>query len=243
MERTKHLLILLLFYINLQAAYKLEIYKSYINNDMDKWQSIIDEIHLKPNKTNQLILELINYQYGYIAWCIGNEKKDIAKRYLKLAYEYLSKLEKENFNLSDIYAYKSAFVGFEIGLNPFKAPFIGSKSIEYAIRSLSLDSLNYLAYIQLGNAEYYKPKIFGGSKQKAIKYYLKALRIMEYNKNEIKIDWNYLNLIANIGKVYFEMSDYDNSKKYFEKVLQIEPNFTWVKNELYPELLKKWSQK
>ncbi len=33
--------------------------------------------------------------------------------------------------------------------------------------------------------------------------------------------------------------DYENSQLYFEKVLKIEPNFLWVKNELYPEFLNK----
>jgi len=29
------------------------------------------------------------------------------------------------------------------------------------------------------------------------------------------------------------------AKKYYEKILKIEPEFLWVKNELYPQLLKK----
>jgi len=36
-----------------------------------------------------------------------------------------------------------------------------------------------------------------------------------------------------------EINDYNNAKLYFDKALKIEPNFHWVKNELYPLLSTK----
>jgi len=240
MERAKYLLIplFLLYFVSL-GDNKNKVYNAYVRNRMDEWKKIIDSLDKVSNKSNQLILELVNYQYGFIAWCLSNDKKKMAEKYLKKAINYINKLESEKFKLSEVYSYKSAFIGFEIAINPWKAPFIGSNSIEFAKYAISLDSLNYLAFIQLGNAEYYRPKILGGSREKALKYYIKALQIMEKNLGEIKNDWNYINLLTTIGKIYLELSDYENSRLYFEKVLKIEPNFLWVKNELYPELLNK----
>jgi hypothetical protein len=62
---------------------------------------------------------------------------------------------------------------------------------------------------------------------------------MEKNKEDLHEDWNYLNLLTVIAQTYSYLKDYKLSKQYLEKILIIEPRFTWVKNELYPELIKK----
>jgi len=241
MERKKLILFLVFILHSFVsfASYKEEIYYAYISNKMELWQEVIDKINKIPDKSNETILEQLNYCYGFVGWCLGNKKKDIAKKYLQLGNELITKLEQKKYKLSVIYAYKSAFIGYEIGISPYKAPFIGSKSIEYAYQSIKFDSSNYFAYIQLGNAEYYKPAIFGGSKKEAIKYFLKALKFYNSKRNEINKDWNLLHLLATIGKIYLEINDYNNAKLYFDKALKIEPNFHWVKNELYPLLSTK----
>ena len=38
---------------------------------------------------------------------------------------------------------------------------------------------------------------------------------------------------------YTEQKDYSNAKRYCEKALTLEPDFAWVKNELYPQTLEK----
>ena len=62
---------------------------------------------------------------------------------------------------------------------------------------------------------------------------------MERNPKETIEDWNYLSLLSMIAKTYTELKDFNQAKSYYEKILKIEPDFLWVKNELYPDLLKK----
>ena len=83
------------------------------------------------------------------------------------------------------------------------------------------------------------PEMFGGSKEVALKSFHKAEKMMEENPEEIKNDWNYLSLLTIIAQSYEYMDELEESKKYYEKVLSIEPGFVWVKTELYPELLNK----
>lgn len=243
MERKKNILLFIILIINVSvhASNKYDIYKAYIGNSMNTWKIVIDSMIENKNLTKDEVLELINYCYGYIGWLIHNDNKSDAEKYIIISEKYLSLLEKERYKLSWVYAYKSALIGFKIGLNILRAPFIGPKSIQYAKQSLDIDSLNYLAYIQLGNAEYYMPKIFGGSKDKALKYYLKAQEIMESKPENLENDWNYLNLLVYIGKIYLELGNYTKSKFYFDKILKIEPNFHWVKHELYPKLFNKFN--
>jgi tetratricopeptide (TPR) repeat protein len=246
MERSKHLIlfiIMFLGYANLQASHKKDIYKAYITNDMTLWASIIDDMHLHRLQSNSFKMELINYQYGYVAWCIGNGKKDLADKYLTMAEKSLSELEKSGYNISLVHSYQSAFNGFRIGLNLLKAPFIGLKSIDFAKLAIQTDGENPYGYIQYGNSQYYMPAIFGGSKTVALEYFKKAEKLMERHKMQIHNDWNYLSLLTLMAQAYTETNNYDSAKAYYLKILKIEPNFLWVKNELYPQFLKTMNNK
>jgi tetratricopeptide (TPR) repeat protein len=241
MERKKYLTltILLLFgFLSIYASNKTEIYKAYISNDMNLWKKTIDEMNQQKSKSNDFRLELLNYQYGYIAWCIGNKKNEIAETYIELGEKNIQVLEKIGSYGSAVNSYRSAFYGYKIGLNKLKAPFIGPKSVECAKMAMKQDADNPYGYIQYANSQFYMPAVFGGNKKIALDYYTKAKNLMEINHQKIIQDWNYLSLLSMIAKTYTELKDFKQAKTYYEKILKIEPDFLWVKNELYPDLLK-----
>lgn len=240
MERKICLLIaaLLVLCTSLVAQSK-SVYTAYISGNMLRWKQVVDSIEAKTNKTNKELFEIVNYEYGYIAWCISKKKSKEAQAYLVRAQKKLLVLEQRKQNISMIYAYKAAFVGFEIGMAPYKAPFIGPQSLDFAKKSISQDSTNAIAYFQLGNIAYYTPAVFGGSKTEAVEHYKKALKLMEKNKEYLQHNWNYLNLLATIIKAHIELGFNETARKYCIKTLKTEPNFEWVKNDLYPKTLKK----
>ena len=185
------------------------------------------------------MLELTNYQYGYIGWSIGNNKNKEAYKYLYLAEDNLKILEKARYKASIVNSYRSAFYGFRISLNVLKAPFIGPKSLKCAKLAMKQDEMNPFGYIQYGNCQLYMPGVFGGSKSEALVNFKKAEQIMEHNGLQLAEDWNYLSLLTAIGQSYLKLKNYKLAKFYYDKVLRVEPRFLWVKNELYPELLRK----
>jgi hypothetical protein len=246
MERAKYTLILLLIFIvqiDINANYSSEIYLFYDFNKMKEWKALIDQLESIKDKPNSLILELVNYQYGYIGWCVGNKKSEEAEIYLALAEKNIEYLEDEQYNLSMVNAYKSAFYGLRIGLDVWLAPFLGHKSSDCAKLAIELDANNPFGFIQLANIQNYMPSIFGGSKSDALKYYLKAKELMEKNPGFIKEEWNYISLLTSIGKVYWDMNDLQTTKLYFEKIMQITSQYDWVKKEMYPQLLKEINTK
>jgi len=213
--------------------YSTKIYEGFISNNMQLWQRTIDEMQ----KAKHITLELINYQYGYIAWCIANDKISEGRKMLELANENLEMYFSNREKSAEYFAYKSAFLGYEIGLDKYKAPFVAKKSQEYLNKALFLDPNNYFVYLQKGHADFYKPSIVGGSKTRAIEYYKKALILYEKNYYNKK-DWNYLALITDLIKAYMDINNYSEAKIYAEKALKVEPNYKWVKEDLYPEILK-----
>ena len=48
------------------------------------------------------------------------------------------------------------------------------------------------------------------------------------------------NYIEHIG---IAVANLEEAKAYYEKALKAEPRFLWVKNELYPELIRKMNEK
>ena len=245
MERKKNYILTMIFLFSVlmaNASYKTEIYNAYISNQMDIWKSIIDKMEKAKKAETAYIHQLVNYQYGYIAWCIGNDKDDEAKNYLDLAEKNLEWLEDKQFSMSTINAYKSAFYGFKIGITPVKAPFLGPKSVNCSKLAMEQDKSNPMGYIQYGNSQFYMPPVFGGSKEEALKYFNTALNLMEMDKNEIVNDWNYLSLLALIGQSYEKTEQLEKAKIFYEKALEAESQFLYVKNELYPGILKKMKE-
>ncbi len=225
--------------ISLKGQYKAEVYNAYISGKTDRWKNLIDLMELMQNRSDQITLELLNYQYGYIGYCLEYNKKDEAKKYYSLAENNLKTLEKGNTEKSIINAYKSAFYGFRIAFNSFSAPINGPKSLDYAKLALKQDSDNYLAYVQYANGYFNMPSAFGGSKKIALDYYEKARLILERDPVQNQGDWNYLKLMTQIAQTYTELEDINSALKIYENILRIEPGFTYVRDEKYPGLLKK----
>jgi tetratricopeptide (TPR) repeat protein len=232
-------ILLLFFATELHASFRSEVYHAYLQNRMELWKGVIDRMSLLENKNNELILELVNYQYGYIGYCVEFKKNEEAKKYLDIAENYIDILEKKEFKLSDVYAYRSAFYGLRIELNPLVAPYYGIKSIKYAKLALKLDSNNYLAYLQNGNVRFHMPESVGGSKIEGINYYLQARKLIEKNPVDIRENWNYLNLLTITGQSYTALENYSSAMDIYEYILKLEPGFTYVRNTLYPDLLRK----
>jgi len=241
MERAKYQLIIIMLFASLQVngSYRSEIYSAYVSNKMDKWKSVIDRMNAIPDKSDELLIELINYQYGYIGYCIGFDRENEAKKYLGMAQKNLELLERNKYSPAVINAYKSAFYGFRIGLNPITAPVNGLKSIDCAKTAVKLDPQQWFGYVQHGNIQFYMPSTFGGSKKEALEYYLKARDLLEKEADSVSENWNYLSLLIVIGQTYTYLKDYLSAQKTYNYILDIEPGFTYVRDDLYPKLLKK----
>lgn len=240
----KIILIFLIISIVLKPIYaqnnnKVAIYNAFIKGDMKAWKNIITYIeHSKPTSVSDKI-ELLGYYYGYIGYSLGIKETTQAEIYIEKGDKLLTELEKTNPNNANVHAFKAAFIGFKIAVSPYKAPFIGNSSIESVKKALSLDKNNIQANIEQANILYYAPFVFGGDKDKAQEYYQKAITLFEENPKGNKQNWLYLSLLTQIGQMQTSEEKYNEAKKTYQKILKIEPNYNYVKNELLPALEKK----
>lgn len=232
----KILLLLLTFSISVSVSAENVgevIYDCYINKNMTKWKTVIDSLQREKELgkfTTDQKWQLLEYQYGYLGWAVSVKKamKREAEEYLDLAKDNLSEMVVLSGKTSLSNAFNAAFVAYEIGITPFKAPFIGLKCMKYGETALKQDSLNYFALIQYGNIMNYMPVAFGGSKDKALVYYKKAKEIMRQDESLYKNNWLYMNLILTIANIYKNKKDYETIKQYYLEALELEPGYKFV---------------
>ena len=232
----KILLLLLTFSISVSVSAENVgevIYDCYINKNMTKWKTVIDSLQREKELgkfTTDQKWQLLEYQYGYLGWAVSVKKamKREAEEYLDLAKDNLSEMVVLSGKTSLSNAFNAAFVAYEIGITPFKAPFIGLKCMKYGETALKQDSLNYFALIQYGNIMNYMPVAFGGSKDKALVHYKKAKEIMRQDESLYKNNWLYMNLILTIADIYKNKKDYETTKQYYLEALELEPEYKFV---------------
>jgi len=217
--------------------FRNEIYLAYITGDMAQWKTIMDRMETESERTGDpfLLYRTTEAQYGYIAYCISAGKKGAAKEYLQKAEKNIKKLLAYNEEWANVHALQGALYGFRVSLEPFKAPFYGKKSTESNERSLILSRDDPQGWMEKANIEYYKPAIFGGSKEQAVPYYEKAVGLYELEPALTDHNWMYLNCLAALANAYAGTGKYHEADRLYRRILKIEPAFKWIRDEVYPE--------
>jgi tetratricopeptide (TPR) repeat protein len=248
MERQKYITGLIILNVSIFLTVKTgyaqvstvdQIYKAYATGNMTAWVQAMNAFEKNLNNISvEKRLELVSYYYGYTGWLISEGQNIKATEYISRAEVLLDEISQQCSDNATVMAYRAAFIGFEIAISNFKAIYIGRKSTRYIDQALEIDPCNIQALIEKGNALYYCPSTFGGDKKKAIYYYKRAIICME-KKQLTTNNWLYLNTMTSLGMAYEATYQIQNAKLCYEKILSIEPDYMWVGDELYPDMLKR----
>jgi len=200
---------------------------------MDAWRTTIEDMEEQTPGDPEELLELINFQYGYIGWCLGQDRRREVQVVLSRLEENLERLKSASGETADYHAYAAAAYGFRIGLSAWRAPALGPRSMKHAEKALQVDGASFQANLEMGNLWRYRPAVFGGSKAKALPFYVKALAILEQEPSERRCrNWMYLKLLVLVGQLQQDLGNPEQARRCFEQALQIEPGFVWAKEAL-----------
>ncbi|MBN1952656.1 MAG: hypothetical protein JW801_15750 [Bacteroidales bacterium] len=220
------------------SNYNQQIYRAYIDGKIRDWIDVICRIETNPCNSEICKLELISYYYGFIGYLIGEKDHALALEYIDKGEQLLTSILSESPGNATANAYMGAFLGFRMTIDKYKMPVLGPKSQKYIDHALHLNPDNLQAIIEKANALYFAPEVLGGSKKEAIHYYIRALRLMEKNQ-ETDSNWLYMKTLADLVIAYEATEHAEEALKLCRRILSLEPGFLLVKQELYPELLKK----
>lgn len=209
------------------------IYEYYVSGKLEGWKPVIEKLERKPDKTASEKLELLNYYYGFTGYLIGQKNDKEAEKYIGKADRLCESILKTSGENATVFAYMGAFLGFRIGMSKFKALSLGPASLEYINKALELDPENMQGHLEKGNASYFTPRAFGGSKEEAISHYKTAIRLMERHQIT-KNNWLYLMALTVLAQAYDKTGQSSLAEATYKKILTTEPEFVYVRDELYP---------
>lgn len=235
-------LCLLLSFLALNAQeYKSEIYQAYMLEKMDHWRDLMTQMEqdFQKNSDPVLLYDLLEAEYGYTGWLVSVKRKKEAEEILLSAKRHMVLLTELGQDDARMYSLKGAFYGFQIMLDPLKAPSLGKSSMEANEKAMELDPEEPQVWLEKANMDYYRPKVFGGSKKRAVPSYEKAVKLFESSSERSHGNWVYMNCLAALGNAYENTRKFSEAGRVYRKILELEPSFKWVREELYPHFQEK----
>ena len=218
-------------------------YKALVKHDKD----MLLEAHaiyadlLKTDKADAEALYGLTFtEYRLLEMSLQKGNDSLFDEYYQQAKDNANKLILTDKYLS---AGKSLLAGIymmKIATSPMAAVTLSSEIYGLLDDAEKADPLNSAAFIVRGEMKYNTPKLFGGSFEEAVKNFNKAISICEQSSDgdDAYIKWEYLESLAWLGRSYVKLGNYDAAKFAYQKALNIQPEFGWVKYVLLPEAEK-----
>ncbi len=210
------------------AYYQCAFFESYRAGNMAPWPGLITEMENAKSADVAWQTEMVKAMYGMVGYEIGAKNKDQARVYVEKADVYLEKLLEKYPNNAHIHSISGALYGYKISLAPYKAPFLGPKSMYHVDKAIELDAAEPMGYIEKGNSLMYRPAVFGGDKKEALSYYRKALKLMDA-QNSPPCDWQKMLLHAFILKALYETNQAAEANAFLQEMKKDYGSMDWIK--------------
>ncbi len=143
---------------------------------------------------------------------------------------------------ADAYGLLASLYGQKAGGGMMAGMKYGQKSAVTMERAITLQPKNPRILLLEGVSLFFKPAMWGGDKQKGLANLQRACDLAEQGacaaKEAFMPDWGHADVFAWKGLMFAKSdeSDTDNAKAAYERALQVEPNYNWVKYVLLPKL-------
>ncbi len=218
--------------------YQERLYQIYQSGEMAQWVVVLNQMKslYQSNPSNELLYDITLTQYGYIGYLLGIKENKAARKYLADAEENVERLFERRPNDANVLALKGALMAYHIALSPYKAPFIGPRSMSVINESIELNPNAPQALLEKANSAHYAPSMFGGDPNLAVQFYSKAIaEFVKKNGGDAPRNWIYLNAYAQMALAFEKAKQLQNAKRTYLHILTIAPDFKWVRDELYPK--------
>lgn len=178
---------------------------------------------------------LAEYYLGYIDYNLGvvvyRMDKEKAVAYLDSAVEYLERAIQKDKNFAEAHALLASCYGIQISFSPLSGIWRGPKSGSEMSTAKELAPENPRVALLGAIGTYNTPALFGGGKEKGFEELKNAAELFNRWKtsDSLQPDWGKEQVYAWIGLVYLERKEIILARKAFEKALEINPDYGWVK--------------
>ena len=179
--------------------------------------------------------ELAEYYLGYIdyqmAVVVHRMDKEKAPAYLDSAVTHLENAIKKDDSLAEAHALLSSCYGMQISFSPMSGIWRGPKSGSEMGKAKTLSPENPRVALLGAIGTYNTPAMFGGGKEEGFEALKKAAELFDRWKtsDSLQPDWGKEQVYAWIGLAHLDRNETILARKAFEKALEIDPDYGWVK--------------
>jgi len=183
--------------------------------------------------------------YRIVSFYFSQQQQDQAEKYIEDGIEHLKTCIQLKPEFAEAYSLLSAVYGNKIATNPMLGMSLGPQSGIMMAKALKLAPENPRSQLIAGWSAYFTPKMWGGGKDKAKKYFQQAIACFDSFRvvSPILPDWGHEEAYAWLGLLNMEQEKLEQAKINFNKALQLNPGYGWIKRILLPELQKKMTAK
>ncbi len=185
-------------------------------------------------------IALADYRIADHLLATGDENKGAAWEHLKAAVEHLQKATEIDPQAAEAYALLASAYGRQIGLNPIKGMVLGRRAEQALKKASQLAPDNPRVALYTAIRDFNTPRLLGGSKEKGLQGFQRAAELFaqEEPADPIHPAWGHSRTYAWLGFAHQGRGELALARAAFAKALAINPDFSWVKNVLLPELEK-----
>jgi tetratricopeptide (TPR) repeat protein len=184
--------------------------------------------------------ELCLYTLAYAKWRLaflpGHEEIAERRELLKQSERHLKMLLEAEPDNVEAYALLGAVYGGRI-TNTWEKLTLGHKAQSALNRAAKLAPDNPRVVLNRAVAQFYKPRLFGGGKDKALKGLRRAEALLEKEPSDKPWpNWGRVEVQTWIGFVLAQKGDREGARAAYERALVLAPGHSRVLNLLLPQL-------
>jgi hypothetical protein len=185
---------------------------------------------------------LIAYYLGYIdyqmAVAVYRMDKEKAPACLDSAVLHFEKTIAIDENNAEAHALLGSCWAMQISFSPVSGIWRGPKSGSELTKAKTLSPENPRVALLCAIGTYHTPAMFGGGKEKGLEALKNAAELFNRWKSSdsLQPDWGGEQVYAWIGTAHLDKNETILARKAFEKSLEINPDYGWVKYVLLPKV-------
>ena len=194
----------------------------------------------REKKENLYILYYIALcDYRLATYYLTLTEMDKAEPYIKEGQDYLKKAMELDPDFGELDAFYAYMLGFEIALNPENAMSLGFEIYQYFGKAFEKSPENPRVHFLKGVSDLFTPEQYGGGADAAIKTLTKSVDLFEKENIEDPVlpSWGKDEAYTFLAIAYNQKGVKDKAVEFFQKALEINPEFKMAKDEL--EKIKK----
>lgn len=218
---------------------KLE-YKAYLISSKSLWKKAVDErkVIFENSRLASDLFDLVKAQHGLLTATMVDQDEDLFDQHVDNVKDNIDKLIEEGYEVAEAKAILSSVYGFEMAYSSWKGMFLGPKSSSAIESALELNDKSPIVWKLYAHSKLFTPAMFGGDKKEAVEAFEKSVSLFE-EQDAFGQNWRYLDALAWLGQAYSKIDEYEKARAVYNKALEVEPEFNWVKTSLLPSIAQK----